>query len=231
MNKKISLERRAEIGREKRLKTRAKILEAAFALLGSENGRSARIEDICEEADVSRGTFYNYFSSVDELFRALAFEISHSFNTATRAVFTRAPAGALRSAMALRYYLHKTRDDPAWGWAMVNLSAGGPIFGEETFRYATVSIDEGLVTEQFRLDSLEIGRDIMMGSTLSAMITLLRSDQPQEYPERMVAQIMRALGVSETLVDKCVSQPLPDPYEFLAAHGMMADEGPIKYPS
>jgi AcrR family transcriptional regulator len=231
MNRKISLERRAEIGRERRAKTRTKILEVAFELLGNENGRLTRIEEICAAAEVSRGTFYNYFSSVDEMFRALAFEISHSFNTATRAVFTRAPAGAIRSAFALRYYLHKTRDDPAWGWAMVNLSAGGPIFGEETFRYATVSIEEGLVTEQFHLPSLEVGRDIMMGSTLSAMMTLLRSEQPQDYPEKAVGQIMRGLGVSETLIEKCIAPALPDPYEYLAEHGMMADEGPIKYPS
>lgn len=231
MSRKISLERRAEIGRERRARTRAKILEVAFELLGKENGRSTRIEEICAAAQVSRGTFYNYFSSVDEMFHALAFEISHSFNTATRAVFTRAPAGAIRSAFALRYYLHKTRDDPAWGWAMVNLSAGGPIFGEETFRYATVSIEEGLVTEQFHLPSLEIGRDIMMGSTLSAMITLLRSEQPDDYPEMTVGQIMRGLGVSETLIEKCVTPPLPDPYDYLEKHGMMADEGPVKYPS
>ena len=113
---------------------------------------------------------------------------------------------------------------------MVNLSAGGPIFGEETFRYATASIEEGLVTEQFHIESLAIGRDIMMGSTLSAMITLLRSKQPADYPEKVVAQIMRGLGVSETLIEKCVTPPLPDPYEYLAAHGMMADEGPVKYP-
>jgi AcrR family transcriptional regulator len=220
MDSRINLERRAEIGRQRRAKTRTKLLKAAFELLGRESGRSTRIEEICQAANVARGTFYNYFASVDEMFRALTFDISHDFNDATRAVIKRVPAGAIRSAFALRYYLHKARSDPAWGWAMVNLSAGGPIFGEETYRYATESIQEGMITGQFCVPCLEIGRDLMMGSTLAAMITLLHAAREQEYPEHMVAQILRGLGVSETLIAKCVSPPLPDPFAFLAEHGL-----------
>ncbi|MFM2372920.1 MAG: HTH-type transcriptional regulator TtgR [Pseudomonadota bacterium] len=216
---KVNLERRAEIGRERRAKTRTKLLTAAFELLGKEGGRSARIEEICQAADVARGTFYNYFTSVDEMFRALTFEISHAFNDATRAVIRRVPAGAVRSAFALRYYLHKARDDREWGWAMVNLSAGGPIFGEETYRYATESIQEGMATGQFHLPSQEIGRDVMMGGTLSAMITILRADPGPDYPEAVIAQILRGLGVNEALIEKCVGPVLPDPFEFLASHG------------
>lgn len=216
---KINLERRAEIGRERRARTRAKLLKAAFELLGREGGRSARIEEICNAAKVARGTFYNYFASVDELFQALTFEISHDFNDATRAVIRRLPAGAIRSAFALRYYLHKARDDREWGWAMVNLSAGGPIFGEETFNYATDSIREGMITGQFNIPSLEIGRDLMMGATLAAMMTLVRSQRDLSYPEAMVTQILRGLGVSETLIGKCITPRLPDPFVFLAKYG------------
>ena len=220
MGRNISLERRAEIGRERRLKTRAHILEVAFELLGREDGRSTRIEEICAAAKVARGTFYNYFTSVDEMFRALTFEISHDFNSAVRSVIRRVPNGAISAAFALRYYLHKTREDPAWGWAMVNLSAGGPIFGEETMRYATECMLDGMVTEQFSVPSPEIGHDLMQGGTLAGMISLLRGPQPPDFPEKLVAQIMRGLGVSVTLIERCVQPELPDPFAFLAEHGM-----------
>lgn len=222
---KVNMERRAEIGRERRAKTRTKLLKAAFELLGKEGGRSARIEEICTAASVARGTFYNYFTSVDDLFQALTFEISHDFNDATRAVIRRVPAGAIRSAFALRYYLHKARDDREWGWAMVNLSAGGPIFGKETYSYATESIREGMITGQFSVPSLEVGRDLMMGSTLAAMMTVLQSNCDASYPETMVAQILRGLGVSETLIAKCITPTLPDPFAFLAQHGTAPSPG------
>lgn len=225
-SEKIASERRAEIGQDRRTRTRAAILRAAFDLLGRQDGRSSRIDDICQAAHVSRATFYNYFTSVEELFKATAFDISHDFNDALRAVILRVPSGAFRIAFALRYTLHKSRRDPAWGWAMVNLSAGGPILGEESYLYATQSIDEGILTEQFRIPSTQIGLDLVMGATLAGMITLLQSEQPEDYPELIVAHIFRGLGVSETLVKKCISAVLPDPFEFLATHGRGSDVDP-----
>jgi AcrR family transcriptional regulator len=225
MGRAISLEKRAEIGRQRRARTREKILDAAFALLGREDGRSTRIDEICQEAEVARGTFYNYFSSVEELLRALTFEITHDYNLAVRAVIRAVPAGALRSGFALRYYLHRTRQDPSWGWAMVNLSAGGPIFGDETARYGLEAISEGMITEQFNAPSAQIAYDLMHGATLAGMITLLRSQQPDDYPEQLVALIMRGLGVSDTLIARCISLELPDPQAFVERYGPTPPEG------
>lgn len=225
MGRKISLEKRAEIGRQRRVKTREKILETTFGLLGREEGRSTRIDEICQKAHVSRGTFYNYFSSVEELLNALTFEITHDYNLAVRAVIRTVPAGALRSGFALRYYLQRTREDPSWGWAMVNLSAGGPIFGEETARYGLEAISEGMITEQFNASSPQMAYDLMHGATHAAMITLLRSEQPDNYPEQMVALILRGLGVSDTLIARTIEPELPDPVEFVARYGETPAEG------
>ncbi|WP_137680841.1 TetR/AcrR family transcriptional regulator [Aurantiacibacter suaedae] len=225
VGRKISLEKRAEIGRQKRARTREKMLEAAFLLLGREDGRSTRIEEICKEAKVARGTFYNYFSSVEELLSALTFDISHDFNLAVRAIIRTVPAGALRCSFALRYYMHRTREDPAWGWAMVNLSAGGPIFGEETARYGIEAVIEGMVTEQFHAGSAQLAYDLMHGATLAGMITQLRSEQPDDYPEQMVTLIMRGLGVSESLVERCIRTELPEPESFVRQFGQSPAKG------
>ena len=225
MRRNISPEKRAEVGRQRRARTREKILEAAFELLGREEGLSTRIEEICVKAKVARGTFYNYFSSVEELFKALTFNISHDYNQAVRAVIRTLPAGALRGGFALRYYLHRTREDPSWGWAMVNLSAGGPIFGEETARYGLEAVAEGMITEQFDAPSAQMAYDFMHGATLAGMITLLRSEQPEDYPEKMVALIFRGLGVSQTLIDRCVAPELPDPVKFVEEFGAAPPEG------
>ncbi len=56
----------------KRERTRKKILEAAFGLIGNEKGLTVRIEEICAAAQISRGTFYNYFTSLEQLFEILA---------------------------------------------------------------------------------------------------------------------------------------------------------------
>ncbi len=211
MKRNISPERRAQIGQEKRARTRSTILAAAFDLLGRERGRSTRIDEICQASGISHRTFYNYFSSTEELFDALTFEISHDFNTAVLEIISAMRPGAERTAAALRYYLHRTCEDRAWGWAMVNLSTAGPIFGAETFRHASASIQEGIDSKEFVLADPAIGRDLMMGAVLASMITLLRNDLPAAYPEAVVRQILVGLGVRPEIIEHCVSAPLPDP--------------------
>lgn len=209
MAKNINLERRAEIGLEKRTRTREVILAAAFELLGRQNGRSTRIEEICDRAGVSRGTYYNYFSGMDELFDALSYDISHAFNAAVIGAIETLPSSSLRVASALRYYLHRARRDPSWGWAMVNISATGPIFGSETLRHATESVQQGIDAGEFRLPDTIIGRDLMIGTIFASMITILKEPKPPEYPEMVVRQILSAFGVPKPVIRHCLTIDLP----------------------
>ena len=83
----INLQRRAEIGAERRARTRAAILTAGFEVLGGEHGRAARVEDICAAARIARGTFYYYFPSMEAFFEALSFELTAHFDKAVHGAF------------------------------------------------------------------------------------------------------------------------------------------------
>jgi AcrR family transcriptional regulator len=207
---KISARRRAQIGVQRRARTREKILKAAFELLGRENGRLTRTDEICAAAEVSRGTFYNHFSSMEQLFEALSHRISHHYNILVHDEIVDQPSSADRSASAVRYYLHRARSDRPWGWAMVNLSAPGPIFGEETYQRATASIAEGLENGDFNVPSVQVGRDLLLGSALASMISILKSRAHDISPEMMVRQIMIGLGVQPEVIERSLSHPLPD---------------------
>jgi len=49
-NRRVDRARRAEIGAERRLRTRVALLDAALELFGQEHGRATRIEDVCARA-------------------------------------------------------------------------------------------------------------------------------------------------------------------------------------
>jgi AcrR family transcriptional regulator len=217
MKRRIDLARRAEIGAEKRARTRATILSACFGLLGREQGRSTRIDEVIDAAGVSRGTFYNYFSSTDDLFGALCHDISHDFNDAVITFVNTLPRASDRCAAAMRYYLDRAISDPPWGWAMVNISAAGPIFGAETFAHATHSIQEGIDSGEFRLTDPALGRDMMLGTVFASMITLLRGDRAADYPAEVARQVLSALGVKAPRIEQAVARSLPDPQAWLAA--------------
>ncbi|MFJ5774142.1 TetR/AcrR family transcriptional regulator [Streptomyces sp. NPDC093094] len=56
---------------KRRARTRANLLDAAFAVFAAKGFGRVSIEEVCEAAGYSRGAFYSNFSTLDELFFAL----------------------------------------------------------------------------------------------------------------------------------------------------------------
>ncbi|MFE0513345.1 TetR/AcrR family transcriptional regulator [Streptomyces sp. NPDC058964] len=55
----------------RRVRTRARLLEAAFGVFAAKGFGRVSIEEVCEAAGFSRGAFYSNFATLDELFFAL----------------------------------------------------------------------------------------------------------------------------------------------------------------
>jgi AcrR family transcriptional regulator len=55
----------------RRVRTRARLLDAAFEVFAAKGYGRVSIEEVCEAAGYTRGAFYSNFSSLDELFFAL----------------------------------------------------------------------------------------------------------------------------------------------------------------
>ncbi len=55
----------------KALETKERIYQSALELLESDGYENIRIEDVCQKAGVSIGTFYNYFKSKNEILQLI----------------------------------------------------------------------------------------------------------------------------------------------------------------
>ena len=64
---KIDPTRRTEIGRERRAKTQARLVEAARVLFTSRSIASITVEDVTRQARLAKGTFYSHFRRLDDL--------------------------------------------------------------------------------------------------------------------------------------------------------------------
>ncbi len=198
-----------KLGR-KRERTRKKILEAAFGLIGNEKGLTVRIEEICAAAHISRGTFYNYFTSLEQLFEFLAIELSHDLNRALVATWNETLSHAEGSNAAIQHYLNYARRDPAWAWAMVHLSAFGPTFGAEAWGACHRSIAKGIEAGEFDVPNATIGRDLMTGTVLATVRTTLRSGGGRPQSRSVAYHVLRALGVPDARAREIADSPLPD---------------------
>jgi AcrR family transcriptional regulator len=194
----------------KRERTRKRILDAAFGLIGNEQGLTVRIEEICAAAGLSRGTFYNYFTSLEQLFEVLAIELSHDLNRALVSTWNETLSHAEGSNAAIQHYLDYARRDPAWAWAMVHLSAFGPAFGAEAWEACYRSIEKGIEAGEFDVPNATVGRDLMTGTVLATVRTTLRSGGGPPQSRIVAYHLLRAFGVPDARAKEIADRPLPD---------------------
>jgi len=203
-------ERRTEAGRERRARTRAKIVAAAFEIFGSEEGLFTRIEDIASVAGVTRATFYNHFNNMADLREAVSYEVTHDFLQWVNATTSRLDDPRERASTAIRLYLRRAREDRRWAWSMVNISANGIVFGAETYRQAERTVAEGMEAGLLRIRSSALGRDLVLGTVLAAVSTLLRGESAPDYPELVAGHILMGMGVSFQEARAIANRTLPE---------------------
>lgn len=205
----VNLERRAEIGAERRARSRNAILVAAFHLFGTDTGQATRIEDICSEAGIARGTFYNHFNDLEQLKHELLDELTREFDRAVHMVFSRLDGPVEQTAVAVRYYLHAAARNPNWGWAMINSGTPGHIFGKTVWLNSLLTLDEAIDAGAISLKSAETGRDILMGVVSAATVSIVRGVMQPSYPEEIAEHILMAFGLTAEQAKDYANRPLP----------------------
>jgi AcrR family transcriptional regulator len=206
-----NLARRAELGELKRMRTRAALLRAAISVLGTEGGRVATVDNVISASGMARGTFYNYFESRERLFEAVAYELSHDFNSALDASLVGGADPAKRASTWIRQYLRRVRRDRQWGWAFVNVSLNGPkLFGDESYNEALQTIAAGCATGVFHVGNRDAALNVALGGVLVSAMGILQGPTKPDHPEVTAELVLRALGVPASQAQRVVSQPLPE---------------------
>ena len=92
----------------KKRETRNRILETSISLFGSQGFAATPIDQIAQEADVSRGTFFNYFPTKETLLHELAREEIQSLARRAASAPAHSPVAKIRHVM--RTLVQDSRD-------------------------------------------------------------------------------------------------------------------------
>ena len=112
---KVNLVRRAEIGQEKRARTRAQLVAAACTLFSTRPSASVTIDDLVHEAGVAKGTFYVHFDDVHALTSAVADELIRTFDDLLQPQRVATSDPLLRIALGCNAFIERALEEPAWG--------------------------------------------------------------------------------------------------------------------
>ena len=189
--------RRASIGLEKRERTRLSLIEAAYRVFARKEADAVTIDDIIAEASVARGTFYNYFQTREDVLTAVAAYLSDEMNQKIWAQSVGINDPAERMAIAIRQFLHQAMRDSTWGWVIVRIGLVAAPLSETIERGVISDLEAGIRLNRFQVDSFQAAIDLVLGTGLMAMRTILQGHKEPDYPEQIAKIILKTMGIND----------------------------------
>jgi AcrR family transcriptional regulator len=187
--------RRREIGAERRARTRQKLIEAAARVVAELGERKATIDDFIRAAGVARGTFYNYYSTREELLADLWARVGR--NPFLEIQHATAPLSdpAERLACEARLVMARAATDPIWGWLLYATSADAETMPADLLSYPKPDLLIGRRTGRFHFEDLDSASDMVVGTTRTALRAVLHDHRSSVYAQNICVLLLKALGV------------------------------------
>lgn len=193
---KIDLARRAEIGRERRARTRAQIVEASAMLLAERPPEALTVDAVVEAAGVAKGTFYYHFQSIEELAAAVGEKLGASFDELLAPARLCRPDPAERISFAFSQFLQKAIADPVWARLVVQSAQAPTEFARGVRENLKTDLTEAKAQGRLSVEDVELAADIVMGIWLQVTRGTLQRRATPDLAERALGAMLRAIGLS-----------------------------------
>lgn len=206
---------RPEGRRERRKReTRAKLLQAAHAVISKVGVDAATIQEITVAADVGFGTFYSYFETKDQLASALLDCMIHDVgqrNADVTADITHTAPETL-PAVRTKLMLRTGVNDPLWRWWALHPQMLFDRLDNGLGAYAKADIRSGIAAGELSITEDDV--DVAWRLALWAMVGALhddasRSHDPQ-FDARVTEAVLRLLGTPAAKAKEFAALVLPD---------------------
>ena len=190
----IDLARRAEIGRERRARTRAQIVEAAAVLLAERPPEALTVDAVVEAAGVAKGTFYYHFLSMEELAAAVGEKLGQSFDEllAPARLGVRDPIA--RISFALTEFLKKAIADPVWARLVVQSAQAPNELGRGIRANLQADLTEAMAQGRLTVQDPELAADIVSAIWLQVTRGTLHRRAAPDLADRALDAVLRAIG-------------------------------------
>lgn len=200
---------RTRVAAERRERMRKRLIESALIVFAQKGVGASVIPDVVAAAEVSQGSFYNYFRTNDDLLVAVSDEINNEMLLLIEAVVGTVEEPALRVATAIRCYLHLARSCRLV--ARFVSSAGLRVAGNKSVLYDVLppDLEEGVKSGRFDAVALPVAVDVIKGTVLVALARMAQGRIAKDYPEQIVQAILRSLGMGSAEAAQLTAVPLP----------------------
>ena len=199
---------RTRVAAERRARMHRKLVESALLVFAEKGVDASVIEDVIAAADVSRGTFYNYFRTNGELLGAAIQELGNELVEHIEERVKSIPSPAARVFTGLRLYMDSARRFPLFARFVARI--GPQAVGPENLvnAYIPIHIAEAVERGEFVDAPVRIVLDIVVAVGVMIVARIAAGDADDAYVKAMLLALARALGFDLARANALLSEPL-----------------------
>ena len=192
----IDLARRAQIGRDRRARTRAELVKAARKLYAARTFDSVTVDDLVNAAGVAKGTFYVHFDSLDDVESAVADELAREFDELLQPRRLTLDDPLERIAAGCGAFINQALHDPAWAALLARGAAAMPGIARVARGRLNEDIRRAASTGRLHDVAPDLAFEFVLGITIRTMQSAAEGRLKPKHAPAIVAGILRAIGVT-----------------------------------
>jgi len=200
---------RVRVAAAKRDRMRTRLITATQdAYLAAEANRTPVIDDVIRQAGVSRGTFYKYFDSLDEVLAVIGRRAADEMLASFDALFAAVPDPAVRVAAGPLMALARAAMEPRHGAFISKVDFVEFLGGSDPHAWIVKRcLTEARETGTLKFESLDAAMDVVVGTSLEGVRRIVkRRAMDDAYVREVVTLVMIGLGLGRRSAQRAVTQ-------------------------
>ncbi|MBV1854342.1 TetR/AcrR family transcriptional regulator [Catellatospora tritici] len=195
----------------RKAQTRQKLIAAARVMLAADTAAQASIQEITDAADVGFGSFYNHFSSKNELFTTAVDEVLEELGGLLDQLSVDVDDPALAFAQSVRLTLRLCRARPQTSAVLVRHGMSYVDSTQGLSPRALRDIQAGMASGRFTVTEPVLARAAVAGAVLATLhLSLTDPDRVDDTAcDQLAEQLLRMLGVPAEQAHTLANTPLP----------------------
>jgi len=181
----------------RKIQTRANLIDAMYKLTSKLGVEAVTIRNIVDEADIAKGSFYNFFETKEELLEAVLVKVvGESAELIDSTIFEfEDPIETIATAFLTLDRI--VSSDNVLGWFIVNVSPEKPILGAQLRKSLLRDVNRGIEDGYFNVPNVDLAVDLFSLSVLAFQRGRLQGIAPAEDIPIFIQYMMRVFGADE----------------------------------
>ena len=224
-----ALDHRVRVAALRREEMQLHLLFSGLTLASTNSIYELEVEDVIKQAEVSRGSFYNYFPSLPALYEGLAKQLMQEFSGLIDDSMPNGLDTATRLASTMRMLMRLVVDFPMLGRFLTQIQWPNQNSDTEIFQNIIRDIQLGIKEGCFNNMPASIGANIAIGSLIGGIHTMLLKRPAKAFEDQVTNQVLIGLGIDAKIASKISQAPLPAKPSFpeTGIFGKLAEMGAL----